>query len=355
MPDTEGRKRKRVAIVGFCETSRNAVPYDDPEMEIWGLNRGYMFMPRADRWFEMHGQNIYTAQERRPGRHLEWLNNFGGPVYMHQQFDDVKTCVVFPLQALADDVGHEVLRLGRIEEGKWVDQEAVRDTCGEPYLSSSIAYEIALAIYERFEEIYLYGIDLNTESEYAWQKPGVEFLLGVAAGRGIKVYLPDNCPLLKGTLYGRSFMSPKPEVMGYEQMKTRRAALEHDMRGLEQQHQQLVGALRELQYILDQMPPGLDHEMLDGRRKAMQAEINKLGGRIAQVVGAINEDTYWQHQTMPGQDPAEALQQLRTLDSDGPVSVAEVLMRPEPVFHSFTGSVVAEPASAPAEIELVGV
>lgn len=338
MPDLQGRRRK-VAIVGFCETSRDAVPYNDPDTEVWGLNRGYMFMRRYDRWFEMHGENIYESQERRPGRHTEFLKAFPGPVYMHTARPDIPNSVAFPLKAIADDIGPFVHRLGRMDGGKWVDTAQQRDTTGEPYLSSSIAYEIALAIHERFDEIQLYGIDLNTESEYAWQKPGVEFLLGVAAGRGINVVLPDNCPLLKGTLYGRSFMSPKPEVMGYEQMRTRRMAQQADMERARAELNQMQGALRELTRTIEQMVPGLDHEAQDQRRKRMEQAMQRGADRLQMLVGAINENIYWQHQTMPGQDPAEAMEQLSTLDAEGPITEIAVLQRPEAVFAGALDSI----------------
>ena len=325
--------RKKVAIVGFCQTNRDLAPYEDPEFEIWGLNRGMIFMPRADRRFEMHGANIFASQDRRPGSHVEWLKAFSGPVYVHARFQELgENQVVYPLMELADFFGPWVLRIGEQDEkGRMLNNAIIRDTTREPYLNSSIAYEIGLAIYEGFEEIHLYGVDLQTEAEYAWQKPGVEHLLGFAAGRGIKVVLPANCPLLKGTLYGRGFMSERPEHMGYEQIAHRVKALNHEAERLQLDITRLQGGRTELvEYVMAQMPPGIPHEKLDERRKEFDRAIANAQGKLQQTIGKIEESGYWLHQTMAGQEPGEAIQQLQKLDdkrleAEGPLSEFETL------------------------------
>ena len=325
--------REKVAIVGFCTSSRDLAPYNDPTFEIWGLNRGYLFMPRADRWFDMHGLTILTAQLRRPGHHMQWLNAFKGPVYMHKVFPEVTTSVCYPLAEMAEMVGpfvHRVGSWGKAVNGdgssggwSWQDKTKVRDTNDEPYLSSSIAYEIALAIYEGFSEIHLYGVDLSTEAEYAWQKPGVEFLLGVAAGKGIKVVLPDNCPLLKGTLYGRGFMSERPEQMSYSQLEQRLESLKNELEQVTAERNRALGAHQERAFLIEQMMPGINHEIAEQRHKQSAQIINTLEGKIHQIGGKIEETAYWISQTMEGQQPKEAMDQLRfmgkhELEVEGP-------------------------------------
>lgn len=74
------------------------------------------------------------------------------------------------------------------------------------YFSNTVDYALALAIYKGFTEIGLYGINMLSGSEYAYQKPGVEFWIGQAMGRGITV--TNHSPIstiLKtrdGLLYG---------------------------------------------------------------------------------------------------------------------------------------------------------
>ena len=90
----------------------------------------------------MHGPDIYAWEARRPGKHLQWLRAFSGPVYMHQELDHIPTSVAYPLKEIAGFLGEWVWRIG--------EKDGEQDTRREPYLSSSIAYEIALAIHEGF-------------------------------------------------------------------------------------------------------------------------------------------------------------------------------------------------------------
>ena len=67
-----------------------------------------------------------------------------------------------------------------------------------------MAYMIALAIEEGFQEIQLYGVECNLKLEYEEQKPCLEYFIGIAKGKGIKVYIHPTSKLLKSEkgLYG---------------------------------------------------------------------------------------------------------------------------------------------------------
>ena len=306
------RQADRVAIVGFCQPDRDWVPYDQDDLEIWGLNRGMIFMPHATRWFELHGPDIHEWQQRRPGNHLTFLRQFPGPVYMHQaRADIIPNAIDYPLREVADDLWPDLTRFDPTKD--------VLQGSDAPYLTSTVALEIALAIHLGFKEIGLYGIDLNTTSEYAWQKPGVEHMLGIAIGRGIKVRLPAKCPLLQGEIYGRGYLSPKGEMLSAQQWMERIAALQHQKEGIERQIQEAAGGKKELEWIMAEMVPGIDHEILDQRRQAFERAIMKLQAQGHQCVGALQETLHWAHQTPAGQDPQEALGQMlaRIEDPDG--------------------------------------
>ncbi|KKK70959.1 hypothetical protein LCGC14_2918750, partial [marine sediment metagenome] len=168
--------RKKVAIVGFAETSRMEAPFNDPTYEVWGLNELYLAIPRADRWFEIHAENNIKNSFRDP-RHWEWLKGCQIPVYMTKKYKEIKACKVYPIELMIKEFG--------------------------PIYSSSIAEMLALAIYEGFTEISLFGVDMALTKEYGSQKSGVEYLLGVAVGLGIKTYIPMTSDLMKvGFQYG---------------------------------------------------------------------------------------------------------------------------------------------------------
>lgn len=311
--------KERVAIVGFCTTSREMAPYEDATFDIWGLNRGYIFMHRADCWFDMHGPHIVLNEDRRPGKHMEWLRGFPGPVYMHRALPAVPNSVDYPLASVAQTIGANLWRLD--EKG------GARCMAEAPYLSSSIAFEVALAIHEGYREIHLYGVDLQTDSEYAWQKPGVEHILGIAVGLGIKVLLPDNCPLLKGALYGRGYLSVEGERMSLEQLHNRIKALGVETEDVKRRLFELLGAERELTFMMDQLLPGLDHEKLDARRHQMEKAKAALQQKVLELAGAMKETNYWLSQTPAGQNPAQAIAQLHSNghDADGPMDELDLI------------------------------
>lgn len=65
--------------------------------------------------------------------------------------------------------------------------QAVIDHFGTDYFSNTVDYALALSVLEGFTEIDLYGVNMSNRTEYAYQKPGIEFWVGMAMGRGVKV------------------------------------------------------------------------------------------------------------------------------------------------------------------------
>ncbi len=177
-------KPKKVAIVGFAESWKTA-PFKDESIEIWGLNELHKYVPRWDRWFEVHddttlGVTSRDLSEGEQKRHLEWLAQpHGKPIYMQPQFCDGRfpSAVPYPLEAM-------ILRFRR-------------------YFTSSIGYMLALAIAEGYTWIGLYGVDLASDQEYPGQRPNAEYYIGIAEGMGITVEIAKTSALLKaGHLYG---------------------------------------------------------------------------------------------------------------------------------------------------------
>lgn len=279
-------------------------PWDDPDFTLYGLNRGYVFQPRADVWFETHSQQIYKWPIRRPKGHLEWLKRFPGPVYLHDVDPEIPNSVAYPLAEVSEDVGVNVARL--------MKDTTLEPMTRNPYLTSSIAYQLALAIHEGFSEIHLYGIDLNTDGEYAWQKPGVEFLIGVAAGRGIKVVVPDDCALLKGKLYGRGFKKQEGEAVSVSQYEIRLKAVRKEREDLVPKIQKMQGAMEALNWVMENMPPGIDSEKMSERVREMAQQVDQGASRLNQLVGSEKEILYWISMTPEGQSGREAITQLET-------------------------------------------
>src|SRR5690606_26486051 len=79
--------------------------------------------------------------------------------------------------------------------------------------TSTASYMIALAILEGVDTLGVWGVHLTEKSAYARQRPGVEYLLGVARQRGIEVRLPPRSPL---RIPRRPAMKPTPVLYGYD-------------------------------------------------------------------------------------------------------------------------------------------
>jgi hypothetical protein len=183
--------KKTVALVGMSPTSCGLAPYKENNVEIWGLNEAHLygFMPRWDRWFQMHKEDYLLKNETLDGRsgHLPWLQtNHEKPIYTLFKYDWIPSSVEFPLV----DVSKELL--GTFYRGN----------TRVKYFTSSFAYMLALAIYEGFERIELYGFDMDLLSQYWLQRACAEFWMGVATGKKIELYIPPRCMLALGILYG---------------------------------------------------------------------------------------------------------------------------------------------------------
>lgn len=81
---------------------------------------------------------------------------------------------------------------------------------GLPYFTNTICYMIAYALLIDAKEIELYGVNQAGSHEYMEEKGGVEYWIGIATGRGVKVSINGkHSQLLKykgrygnGILYG---------------------------------------------------------------------------------------------------------------------------------------------------------
>jgi hypothetical protein len=175
------RPHKKVAIVGFADTKDQA-PFDDPSFEIWGLNDLHGSLKRYDRWFDIHPRDnieLDTKLMRNAGQTppenigLSGLKKLNVPIYMQDRYEDVPFSVKFPLKEITES----------FQFGK--------------YMTNSISYMTALAIYEGYEEIHIYGVDMAVGTEYVNQRPSCEYWVGVAAGRGIKLFIPNASDLCK--------------------------------------------------------------------------------------------------------------------------------------------------------------
>ena len=171
VPEAAGGRRI-VCIAGCSNNNRLAANMQEPWVELWSLTDAYKFLTRRiDRWFEMHREGYYEGR-------VEWMKYAGNtlPTYMLDHTPEFPSSLAYPIKDVANS--------------------------GRTYFTSSVAYMLALAVHEGFDEIRIVGINLDTRLEYLEQRACVEYWIGQADGRGIEVKIAGNSSLLEGFLYG---------------------------------------------------------------------------------------------------------------------------------------------------------
>ena len=175
---------KTVCLVGLAPATRDDFINEPEGTEIWSLNMGHAYfspahMSKMTRWFQIHPYEEMAPRQNPVIGHLEWLRSAPIPVYMEEVHPDIPTSVRYPYEEVCRNIGGN-------------------------YMTSAPAFMLALALHEGFDLIKIYGIDLDCDLEWAYERSCFEHLLGIAMGRGAKVWIPNGCPLLKGNLYGKT-------------------------------------------------------------------------------------------------------------------------------------------------------
>lgn len=183
------KHRAKLAIVGSHTATRDQAPFKDEEWDIWIFNEAASLnrVPRFDAVFQLHDPLIWRDPSNKNDKnHYKWLQEpHDCTIWMQDQYPDVPSSKKYPLD--------NVLKIFRhITKG------------GDPirFLTSSPGYALALGIYMGYQEIALYGVEMNTNTEYVFQREGIALLVGLAAGRGVRVRIPKKSELYSEPLYG---------------------------------------------------------------------------------------------------------------------------------------------------------
>lgn len=162
---------RKVAIIGKAGTSGLA-PWRDETWEIWGMP--WLSCPRVTRLFDIHSQQSWDQCSVL--KDADWKDEY------------IKNCLDIPVYC-------DPSRTGIFLRPVVYPLEEVLASLPIPYLENSIAYQLALAIYEKVDEIGLWGIHMMGTSEYVAERPSVTYLIGLAQGKGIKVSIAPGSPL----------------------------------------------------------------------------------------------------------------------------------------------------------------
>lgn len=247
-------KHDTLIIQGFAPTTRDLIPWGRGDFDFAALNEGYNYpwmKKEPDLWFQMHPRWDFTRPNNANHlNHPNWIFDRSGvcmrclgageldkkeggkekcpecdggtytppayraglPIVMQKAWDDVPNSIRFPLKEASDLFG-----------------------LGYPYFTSSVAFMLAYAYLVGYKKVELYGFEMGTQTEYHYQRANGEFIIGFLKAKGMDIYLPPACGILKGELYG------------YRNMKTGfRQNLELRRVVLEGQEQKAIGNVNRL-------------------------------------------------------------------------------------------------------------
>ncbi len=170
--------QRKVAILGTALSTVELAPVQDLSWELWACSPFFTNkLPRFTRFYEIHWQNQFFAEERQ--HYFPWMSGFKEPIIV---FDDLK-------------LPNQVFYPRREVEAHFVASQFA--------FTSTIAWMLAHAVYEHvvekntIHELGVWGVDMSTEGEYASQKPGCLHFIALAAMAQIPVVIPAASELTK--------------------------------------------------------------------------------------------------------------------------------------------------------------
>lgn len=169
--------------------------------EVWGINALGSVLS-CDRVFHMDDVRIQEIRAKaRPESNiahmLKWLKTAKGPIYTSFAHPDYPGLVEYPLEDVVNDIGYA-------------------------YLNNTGAMAVAYAIHMKVDKLSLFGLDYTyPNSGDAERGRGcVEFLLGIAASRGISLRIAgsssllDNCFPEAERIYGYDCVDISVDISG---------------------------------------------------------------------------------------------------------------------------------------------
>ena len=190
-------RRKRLAIVAAGSSRHRSPDYlrmlDDSDCEVWGLNAVPVLDAktrlRCDRWFDIHQRCSQSEDD------LEFIRKCPVPIYVPEDLlNEAEHTVSYPLE--------------RIE--RWLGRRG--------FFSCTFGYQLALAMFEGYKEIRLFGVDLfyGDARERTVEASCVNWWMGYAEAKGVNVVVPSGSLLGQHPhYYGLEYQAEKSAVEQY--------------------------------------------------------------------------------------------------------------------------------------------
>ena len=236
--------RKPLCIIGTASTCKDA-PYDEMDTDnsftydIWGINTALVNpdVKRMDVCFEMHPKRYWGLQIV-----TDRLNDFGGRIVMQDHYDSIPKSEAYPREAI---------------KAKY-HLDAMGDNL---YVTTTMVWMILQALEEGYTDISLYGVHMAHETEYAYQRSSMSWVLGIIHGwildgKDYKLTIPEESQLLKAEYeYGFDEPTKAMQYLQGRQEGMRKGVEEaaNQIKSLEVRKWKTEGALSEAKHIYEKL------------------------------------------------------------------------------------------------------
>lgn len=229
------------------------------DCDVWVFNEavsgGLEWAKCSTAVFQMHERAIWSNPNNRNDKgHYAWLKSQTEiPVYMQDKFEEVPGSERYPLEEI-------------------VERFKIR------YFTSSVSYALALAAYLGiYNRVEIYGVEMETNTEYQYQRDGVTLWIGVLLGLGIDV--DARLGIFDQPLYGYEGEVSIP----YETFEKRIETLEPHIAIANNQYAQTA------QKTLAAVEDFLNEDTTSRIAEALQQQFN-LSQKLGLLVGAKSEN-----------------------------------------------------------------
>lgn len=180
---------ERIAMIGRAPSSRYLIPNIDKDTAVFTIAAcaDIKEIPHIDVVLEIHSTEILTNPRYNADvwGYCKQVRDI--PLYLMNEHEDAPAGIMYPFEQIAQELGANVLR--------------GPDEKRNDYYTSSFDYLMALVLMHNPSRVDLYGWNMETDTEFRYQREGLAFWVGLAAGRGVRVWLPDETPVLDSLLY----------------------------------------------------------------------------------------------------------------------------------------------------------
>jgi hypothetical protein len=153
-------------------------------------------------------------------------------------------------------------------------------------IPGSAGYMLAHAIQEWNQaerpsdwEIGIWGISMTVDSQWGPQRSQFEYLIGLARGSGLRVYVPPESDLLKGN-YAYGYDSDRETGFPEDMLQARVMFYRQQIRQVHEAAVMVQGQMKELEHVAEHVPDAEDRlSKHQNSRRILLGYLEKLRGK----------------------------------------------------------------------------